>query len=213
MIIIIIHELGHILTSLYFNWNIEIIKILPFGGITIFNEDINRPLKEELVILISGPLSQLLICTIIGFYINNYYFLIYNYSILVFNILPIIPLDGSKFINICSNYFFSYLNSYRITNIVSLLTIILIIIRMPFNLIMYAVIFFLLIENIRSISNEYFIFNRFLLERYNKDYYFIKHHKIIGPKLKKMKRDRTHLFYISNKWYTEKDIIKKRFDL
>jgi len=61
MLIILVHELGHILTSIYFKWKIDRIMILPFGGITIFNEKINKPLKEELLIALSGPIIQLIV--------------------------------------------------------------------------------------------------------------------------------------------------------
>ena len=53
-LIIIIHELGHISAAIYYKWNIEKIIILPFGGITIFNEYLNRPIKEELIIALAG---------------------------------------------------------------------------------------------------------------------------------------------------------------
>ena len=57
-LIIIIHELGHISAAIYYKWNIEKIIILPFGGITIFNEYLNRPIKEELIIALAGPISN-----------------------------------------------------------------------------------------------------------------------------------------------------------
>ena len=46
MFIILFHEMGHILAGLYFKWKIEKIIILPFGGLTLFNEKINRPISE-----------------------------------------------------------------------------------------------------------------------------------------------------------------------
>ena len=33
--------------------------MLPFGGVTIFNEDLNRPIYEEFIILIMGPVFQI----------------------------------------------------------------------------------------------------------------------------------------------------------
>jgi stage IV sporulation protein FB len=57
--IIVIHEIGHIVAAIYFKWNIDKIIILPFGGLTLFNEKINRPLNEELIILLFGPIFQI----------------------------------------------------------------------------------------------------------------------------------------------------------
>ena len=44
LFIIIIHEIGHIITSIAFKWKIDKISIMPFGCITIFSELINKPL-------------------------------------------------------------------------------------------------------------------------------------------------------------------------
>lgn len=216
MIIIILHECGHILPALLFSWNIEKIKILPFGGLTIFHEDINKPLIEELWILICGPLSQMILCTICSFYITDPIFLQYHIYILIFNLLPIVPLDGSKLINIISNYFFPYLKSYRCTYLISILgiiTFIILLFNIPFNLMYYFMILFLGIEVAKTIINEKMYFNRFLLERYEKNFYFYKRRRIIGEDTTKMKRDVRHLFFVKNKWQTEKEMLRKRFDL
>ena len=41
MLLILVHESGHILIAMVFKWNIDKIIILPFGGLTKFNEIIN----------------------------------------------------------------------------------------------------------------------------------------------------------------------------
>ena len=58
--IIIIHELGHFSVSKVFNWNLDKISIYPFGGCVKFNEKLNRPLYEELFILLGGPCLQII---------------------------------------------------------------------------------------------------------------------------------------------------------
>ena len=62
--LILIHELGHVLAGIYFKWNIKEIIILPFGGLTKFEELLNKPIIEEFIITIMGPIFQ-----IIGYYI------------------------------------------------------------------------------------------------------------------------------------------------
>ena len=64
-LIIIIHELGHLFMAKYYKWNFDKIVIYPFGGCTKFDEKINRPMKEELLILISGPSIQIILFLII----------------------------------------------------------------------------------------------------------------------------------------------------
>ena len=83
MLLIIVHELGHILVSLYFKWNIEKIIILPFGGLTKFNEIINRPLIEEFLIAISGIIFQTIFYVLIKDKIDYKFFNVTNYFILV----------------------------------------------------------------------------------------------------------------------------------
>lgn len=205
MMIILIHELGHILSSIYFKWNTEKIMILPFGGITIFDEKINRPLKEELIIALSGPLIQFIVFS----NINNPLILKYHYFLLFFNLLPIVPLDGSKIFNICLNYFLPFKLSHIITIIVSFLLLSLIFVK--FNLIILLVFIFLIFKIIDEYFNHKNIFNKFLMERYLYKFNF-KRRKIVRN-TNSMFRDNKHLFYIDNKYQTEDEILQKRFDI
>ena len=52
LIIVIFHELGHVLAGLIFKWKIKSINVLPFGAITIFDEGLTKSLLEEFVISI-----------------------------------------------------------------------------------------------------------------------------------------------------------------
>ena len=206
MMIILIHELGHVLMSLYFKWSINKIVILPFGGITIFNEKLNRPIIEEVLIAISGPIIQILF---FSFNSNSLIFK-YHYFLLIFNLLPIVPLDGSKIFNLLLNYFFSFKLSHILTLIISFLLVIFLIF-IKFNLILVLIFIFLLIKIIEEYLNHNNIFNKFLMERHLYKFDF-KKRKII-EKEEEMYRDYKHLFYINNKWQTESEILKKRFDI
>src|SRR5690554_6158762 len=95
-----IHETGHVLMALYYGWNIDKIIVLPFGGLTVFKEHLNKPLFEEFMILIMGPLLQCFFYFLANFLSPNYILTNYHYALLIFNLFPIIPLDGSKLINI-----------------------------------------------------------------------------------------------------------------
>lgn len=211
VLIIVFHELGHILASMHYNWNIEKILLLPFGGITIFNEDINRSLKEEFVICISGPLFQL----IFYFLFKNYLDISnIHYNLFIFNLLPIIPLDGSKLLNIVLNKVFPFKKSLNLTNLISIINILLIVylLKTKNNLLLCLTILFLVFKVIREIKNVKYLFNRFLLERYYKKFTFKKTKIINDYDLTKMFLEYNHLFHINDKYYTEKEIVKKRFD-
>lgn len=212
MLLITVHELGHILVSQIFKWNIDKIIILPFGGLTKFNEIINKPLIEEFLIAISGILFQMFFYIIIKDYINYKYFNIINYFILVFNLIPIYPLDGSKILNVIFNKLTSFKNSLLYTVIISYILIILLsIISIKINKLIVLVLIFLFKESNKLYKDRNNIFNKFLLERYLNDYKF-KREKTI-KNVNNMKKDYRHILYIDNKYLTEKSFLKKMFDI
>lgn len=215
-LIIVVHELGHILPSILYKWKIEKIVILPFGGITIFNENINRPLKEELLIVLMGPIFQCIVYYI-GSYFISYDLIIYNYhyAILFFNLLPIYPLDGSKIINIIFNKFLSFKKSHIVSIYLSYIILLLtgfVLYSMTFSYLIILILLFLLLKVIDENKKHEFIFNRFLFERYLYQIKFKKRKVIKGDQVNKMKRDYKHLFYLNNKYHTEDTLLSKRFD-
>ena len=125
-IIIFVHEMGHVTAGLLFKINIKKILILPFGGLTIFEMPINIRLYKEFLIAVMGPLFQIIFWLFL-YKINycNSVFNYYNTFILLFNLLPIYPLDGSKIFNIIINKITSFKKSYFITFYTSIIIIIL----------------------------------------------------------------------------------------
>lgn len=203
LFIIIIHELGHITGALIYKWKIDKIVIMPFGGLTKFNELINKPLKEELVILILGPLFQL-----INFFVFkdiSYSFRYYNYGLFIFNLLPIYPLDGYKLWLILLEYILPFKISTKIMLGVSFIFLILF---LKLNFVYLLVLLFLLVGIIKEYKNIEYIFNRFLLERYTYKFSF-KRRKII-KNIKSMYKDCYHLIK-KDKLMTEKDYLKEKF--
>lgn len=215
-LLIIIHELGHYLGAKIYKWKVEKVIILPFGGITIFDEVLSKSLFEEFIILILGPLFQIIFYfaynQILGF---NEILYNYHYALLLFNILPIFPLDGFKLLNICLNKIFSFKKSHLISIIISHITIILIFI-ITFNqrnFILLLALIFLIFKNISELLNHNLIFNKFLLERYLYVINFKKTKIIKTGNLKKMRRNYKHIFYYNNEYETEKRFLKKKFDI
>ena len=212
MLLIIVHELGHILVSLIFKWNIDKIIILPFGGLTKYNEIINRPLIEEFLIAISGIIFQMVFYLLTKNNIDYIYFDFINYFIILFNLLPIYPLDGSKILNIFLNLVTSYKNSLSITIIISYMFIIILsLLFFNVNKIITFVFAFLLLEVNKLYKQKKELFNKFLLERYLNNYKFKKKKTINN--VYKMKKDYRHLFYIDGRYLTENYFLKKMFDI
>ena len=206
-VIIFVHEMGHVLTAIFFKWKIEKVLFLPFGALTIFDEYVNRPLKEEWFILFMGPFFQLIFTFIFKDYENVWGF---SFAILFFNLLPIFPLDGSKFLNIFLCKFLSFKKSFLWTIYISFLTIFGVLIHFNFNLILILILSFLLKRVIYEFYNAPNLFNKFLLERYMYKFNFFKRCFIKGDNLSKMKRDYKHIF-IDNGFISEDEMLKRKF--
>ena len=207
-----IHELGHILTALYYHWNIKKIIILPFGGLTIFEEAFNRPMKEELIITIMGPIFQILAYFLLEPTINQPYFLTLHLAFLLFNLFPIYPLDGSKLVLLILERYLSFYYSYQTILWISFLLSILLFFTFPPNFIFFCMLFFLLKRGWDEYYKLTFTFYKFLLERYLKHIHFSKYLKVKKLNLKKMRRERSHIFLVQNNWVSETTILKKWFD-
>lgn len=214
--IILIHELGHFLMARLFNWNISSITIYPFGGCVKFNEKLNRPLYQELLILLNGPIFQILYFLLISIiYKNNLIslrdyqiFASYHKTLLIFNLLPIYPLDGGKLLNIVANYFLPYKKGNKIVIICSLLLSVCLIINIK-NINLILMLILLICEIIIYYKNQDYLYNQFLLERYLNDYQF-KRHKTIKDK-NNMYKERKHIIFNNNTYQTEKDYLQERF--
>lgn len=202
-IIILIHELGHIFAGLILKWPILKVSIYPFGCMTTFNNKLNSSIYEEFLVLIYGPLFQILF--------NMLYPTSYHYIILLFNLLPIYPLDGSKFIFLLLNKITSYYNSYIIIYIISFVTIIVTLIT-HFNLINVLILGYILYDLYRYIRNTNSIMYKFYYERYKYNYKYKKNNIIIGKNLHKLYKEKNNFFIINGKCYKERDFLSFLFD-
>lgn len=198
-LITIFHEIGHIIVSILFKFKIEKIVIVPFGLITIFNKPINTKIYKDLIITLMGPLFQFLLF----FIIKDEKVLSINYNLLLFNLIPIIPLDGSKLLNILFELIFPLKFSYMLSLFVSL---IILFSFLKLNLTVVLVVLIYLINNIKYYKNFKIYFNKFLLERYLYDYNF----KVIKVnKITSFKKYKKHI--IKNTF--ERDFLRDLFDI
>ena len=173
-LIVFIHEVGHITMALMFKYKIKKINIYPFGGYTIFESDINTPFINEFMVFLGGILFQTIFFLISKQILDNSsytYELIenYNLSILMFNLLPILPLDGSKVLNIFLNKIYPFKKSHLLTIYISYIAILMLIIFSLKNINLVLMIFLLLILLIKEHKRHKLIFNMFLVERYIKN--------------------------------------------
>ena len=210
--LITIHELGHVLSSLFFHIKVDKITLYPLGGISKLDMDINtNPIKES-IILGMGPIFQFL-AYFLSCYILKEKELVreYHIGILLFNLLPIYPLDGGKLVNLGMNVFFPYRISFKLSIWISYgVTILLLFLnqKLSINMILIYIVLLFLIR--KEDLKQKLYFHKFLLERLLKNYTFSKTIKIRNPK--NFYRYRKNQIMIKNKVLEEKEYLLKKYE-
>ena len=217
--LIIIHEMGHYIVSLLFKYKVDKIIIYPYGGITKLDTMINTYIYKDLIIAISGVLFQsiyffiiyLLYCNgVVRGYIYDLFSLYHN-SMIIFNLLPIIPLDGSKIINLILSKYCNFNLANKLTVVISLCTIVIFLYSGIFeNNYSIILVIGILMQNIYKFYYDIsYIYNRFLIERYLYDIRY-KNKKVISDE-NKMYKNKSHLFIKNGKIILEKEFLSKFF--
>jgi len=216
-IICIIHELGHVFFSYVFKYEIESIELFPFGGLTTSNKKINSSINKDIIINFGGIMFQSIFILFLYFFrekiniITYNLFITYNFVLIIFNLLPIIPLDGNNIIHLLLEKIFSYQISYQINFIISIISLIIfLIINYVYHIDNYFIISFLLYKSFINIKNYKYLKNRFLLERY---LYGIEYKKIDNhtKDINNLKKEVLHYFKENNKYIREKQKIENLF--
>lgn len=218
--IVFFHELGHIMFIKHYHYTITKVEIFPFGGMTTVEKKINTPLKQELWISLGGVLFQGFLFFFFfvlwhnQFILENTYqlFLNYNKVILLFNLLPISPLDGSIIVHTILEYFLSYEKAYKCYFLCSVITFLLF---LTFHTIKslnnYMIVTFLLFKIIEAYQKRKYYQNKFYLERYLYElpYRKMKSHSKI--ELEKLKKDTLHFFWRKDRYVHEKEVLKQKY--
>lgn len=103
LITVILHEMGHAFVGKQLGYKLNVISLLPYGASLSGNNAPFKP-KDEIFIAIAGPIVNilLLVFTIAlwwlfpDLYSFTTTFAIANLSTLLFNLLPVFPLDGGR---------------------------------------------------------------------------------------------------------------------
>ncbi len=140
MILCIIHELGHVAMGLIMGLKIEKIEIMPFGLSVSFKlnvEDFNKKIRranlleiKRIAIAIAGPLTNLILILIILYsnmnlkIVSNEILIYSNLLIMLFNLLPIYPLDGGRILKGIINLFTGSIQAKRYIKQISKIVVI-----------------------------------------------------------------------------------------
>lgn len=109
MIFTLLHELAHLICGVLLGFKLDTLRIIPLGFSIEFKiniKDYNKKILnsniltvKKIIISLAGPLFNLLI-VLLGIILNININIIYtNFLILIFNLLPIYPLDGGRILN------------------------------------------------------------------------------------------------------------------
>jgi len=129
MIFALIHELSHLICGVLLGFRPDTLKIMPFGFCIEFKTDVqdynkkiaksNKLAVKKILIAVAGPLSNFLIM-LLGILFNLENNIIFsNLLILLFNLMPIYPLDGGRIIKNILKIFVGNKQANEYTNIIS----------------------------------------------------------------------------------------------
>ncbi|MFB1051666.1 M50 family metallopeptidase [Paraliobacillus sp. JSM ZJ581] len=191
--IVCIHEFGHFVAATFYKWKIRKVMLWMFGGVMETDEYANRPLHEEAVITLAGPVQHIGLFFLLQ-WIEQFSLLSdsmlnlahqYNWTILVFNLLPIFPLDGGKLLLTILSFQYPFRKAHTITIVTSIVFTISLIAFMLYQqnvafstLLLFA---FILWENRLEWKQRFYVFIRFLLNRQQAVYANQKKRPIVVP--------------------------------
>ena len=136
MIFCILHELGHLVAGVILKFDINKIELMPWGVSIEFNpkmSDYNRKILKanileikKIIIALAGPFVNLILIIIFSNMeiVFKEIILYSNVAILLFNILPIYPLDGGRILKGVLKLLKGNIKATRYTNTISNIVII-----------------------------------------------------------------------------------------
>lgn len=120
IIIIVVHELIHLVVARKLGYSGFTIDVLPVGtSLKLKDLDEATP-RDDIIISSSGPIGNFLIALIFfviyKFYPSDFLYKLINYNIVigVFNLVPALPLDGGRILRDILNYKFIYKKAHKI---------------------------------------------------------------------------------------------------
>lgn len=221
--IVLLHEMGHLVMALRFGWTVREIKLLPFGGVLEVEDAGGVPAREEALVAIAGPLQNAFLAGFawlagaIGWVDMRWAdeFVQANAIIALFNLMPVLPLDGGKLMQTWMSLRIPYHKTLLWSTWVSLLFSAAAVAaslypllrggQVHLNLLMTGS--FLVASNWTYRRNVPFVFLRFLVHRARRSEHrigggtlaqpiVVSENRTAGSVVKLLMRERYHLIYV-----------------
>lgn len=212
--IILVHEAGHYTMAQYYKWQIHGIVLWVFGGVMKTDRSTSRPIKEDVFVTIAGPLMHVWIFVLL--YTADQFNLLpqavwqmayqYNMILLVFNLLPIYPLDGGKLLLYLLSMHLPYKKAMENTLVYSIVCCgFLLLFQIwygSFTLSAFLLVLFVAVENIMEWRNRFYLLIQFLLQRVPTsriDVLEMQEHERLMSAFYLFRRNRTHEIRLKGK--------------
>jgi len=105
IIVLLVHETGHLLAMRLFGYRNVQMFFIPFFGAAVSGESRNAPAYKEAIVSLLGPVPGVVIgCVLLFFFAATGRELYFNLATMflfinIFNLLPFFPLDGGRFLH------------------------------------------------------------------------------------------------------------------
>ena len=121
IIAILVHELGHLVFANIFKWKLESFRLTAIGGFLSFENDLIQPLRQIFLVNLGGVIFNCIFIIILR-WVNGPASLIHTQlAIIIFNLLPIAPLDGSKILQGILNKVVGYKKTLSILKVLNMI--------------------------------------------------------------------------------------------
>lgn len=125
IICVILHEMGHAFIGRKLGYKLNIITLMPYGAM-LGGKNIHINNNDEIKIAIAGPIVNAVLIIFCFLFVNFFpetynifqYFIFANIYTLIFNLLPVYPMDGGRILLAYISNKIGRVKAYKIVRII-----------------------------------------------------------------------------------------------